>query len=163
MFADRLEVENPGGLYGRVTLDRLQEGQSTRNRLLMHLMEDVHLVENRGSGIDAMLDAMQKKGLPTPVFEDRRTAFLVRFYQVMPAEFSEEEQRIIAYVKEHGSIKRAEAQKLLEVSDRRAKYVLEKMEKARLLRQEGRQAARGEGASISITACLVPSCFEWIL
>ena len=68
MFADRLEVENPGGLYGRVTLDRLQEGQSTRNRLLMHLMEDVHLVENRGSGIDAMLDAMQKKGLPAPVF-----------------------------------------------------------------------------------------------
>ena len=139
MFADRLEVENPGGLYGRVTLDRLQEGQSTRNRLLMHLMEDVHLVENRGSGIDAMLDAMQKMGLPEPAFEDRRTAFLVTFYQVKPAELSEEEQRIIAYVKEHGSIRRSEAKKLLEVSDRRAKYVLETMEKARLLRQEGQQ------------------------
>lgn len=139
MFADRLEVENPGGLYGRVTVDNLQEGQSTRNRLLMHLMEDIHLVENRGSGIDAMLDAMQKKGLPAPVFEDRRTAFLVKFYQVMPAKLSEEEQIVLAYVKEHGSIKRAEAQKLLEVSDRRAKYVLEKMEKARLLRQEGQQ------------------------
>ena len=48
-------------------------------------------------------------------------------------------ERVLAYVKEHGSIKWAEAQKLLEVSDRRAKYVLEKMEKARLLRQEGRQ------------------------
>ena len=105
----------------------------------MHLMEDIHLVENRGSGIDAMLDAMQKKGLPAPVFEDRRTAFLVKFYQVMPAKLSEEEQIVLAYVKEHGSIKRAEAQKLLEVSDRRAKYVLEKMEKARLLRQEGQQ------------------------
>jgi len=139
MFADRLEVENPGGLYGGVTIDKLQEGQSTRNRLLVQLMEDIHLVENRGSGIDAMLDAMQKRGLPAPVFEDKRTAFLVRFYQVMTAEFSEEEQRVLAYVKEHGSIKRAEAQKLLEVSDRRAKYVLEKMEKARLLRQEGRQ------------------------
>jgi ATP-dependent DNA helicase RecG len=139
MFADRLEVENPGGLYGRVTVDKLQEGQSTRNRLLMHLMEDAHLVENRGSGIDAMLDAMQKRGLPAPVFEDKRTSFLVKFYQVMTAELSEEEQRVLAYVKEHGSIKRAEAQKLLEVSDRRAKYVLEKMEKARLLRQEGRQ------------------------
>ena len=139
MFSDRLEVENPSGLYGRVTIDKLQEGQSTRNRLLMHLMEDVHLVENRGSGIDAMLDAMQKKGLPAPVFEDKRTSFLVRFYQVKPVELSEEEQRIIAYVKEHGSIKRADAQKLLDVSDRRAKYVLEKMEKARLLRQKGRQ------------------------
>jgi ATP-dependent DNA helicase RecG len=139
MFADRLEVENPGGLYGGVTIDKLQEGQSTRNRLLVQLMEDMHLVENRGSGIDAMLDAMQKKGLPAPVFEDKRTSFLVKFYQVMTAERSEEEQRVLAYVKEHGSIKRAEAQKLLDVSDRRAKYVLEKMEKARLLRQEGRQ------------------------
>jgi len=139
MFADRLEVENPGGLYGGVTIDRLQEGQSTRNRLLVQLMEDMHLVENRGSGIDAMLDAMQKRGLPAPVFEDKRTSFLVRFYQVMTAELSEEEQRVLAYVKEHGSIKRSEAQKLLEVSDRRAKYVLEKMEKASLLRQEGRQ------------------------
>ncbi|MEI8004397.1 MAG: ATP-binding protein, partial [Methanothrix sp.] len=141
MFADRLEVENPGGLYGRVTVDKLQEGQSTRNRLLMHLMEDVHVVENRGSGIDAMLDTMQKRGLPAPVFVDRRTAFLVKFCQVMPAELSEEEQRVIGYVKVHGSIKRAEAQKLLDVSDRRARYVLEKMVKAKLLRQEGRQKA----------------------
>lgn len=124
-----------------MTIDKLQEGQSTRNRLLMLLMEDVHLVENRGSGIDAMLDAMQKMGLPAPVFEDRRTAFLVTFYHVKLAELSEEEQRIIAYVKEHGSIKRSEAQKLLEVSDRRAKYVLETMVKARHLRQEGRQKA----------------------
>jgi len=141
MFADRLEVENPGGLYGRVTVDKLQEGQSTRNRLLMASDEDVHLVENRGSGIDAMVDAMHKMGLPAPVFEDRRTAFMVTFYKVKPAELSEEEQRIIAYVKEHGSIKRSEAQKLLEVSDRRAKYVLETMVKASLLRQEGRQKA----------------------
>jgi ATP-dependent DNA helicase RecG len=141
MFADRLEVENPGGLYGGVTIDNLQEGQSTRNRLLMQLMEDMHLVENRGSGIDAILEAMQKKGLPSPVFEDKRSSFLVKFYQVKPAELSEEEQKIIAYVKEYGSIRRAEAQKLLEVSDTRAKYVLSKMEKAGLLRLVGRQKA----------------------
>lgn len=139
MFADRLEVQNPGGLYGGVTVDELKEGQSTRNLLLVQLMEDLHLVENRGSGIDAMLDAMQKRGLPAPVFEDKRTAFLVKFYQVMPAELSEEEKKVLVYIKEHGSIKRSEAQKLLEVSDRRAKYVLEKMEKVRLLRQEGQQ------------------------
>jgi molybdenum-dependent DNA-binding transcriptional regulator ModE len=65
------------------------------------------------------------------VFEDKRTSFLVKFYQVMPAELSEEEQKILAYVKEHGSIRRSEAQKLLEVSDRRAKYILEMMENAK--------------------------------
>ncbi len=140
MFADRLEVENPGGLYGRVTIDKLQEGQSTRNRLLMHLMEDVHLVENRGSGIDAMQDAMQKRGLPAPVFEDKRTAFLVKFYQKTPIEMplADEEQRILAYVKKHGFIKRADAQEMLDVNEARARYLLQKMQKAGQLRKEGR-------------------------
>jgi hypothetical protein len=73
------------------------------------LMEDVQLVENKGSGIDAMLVAMQKGGLPAPVFVDNRASFMVKFYQAMPAELTEEEQRIIVYVKEHGSIKRSEA------------------------------------------------------
>jgi predicted HTH transcriptional regulator len=119
---------------------RLPAGQSTRNRLLMHLMEDVHLVENRGSGIDAMLDAMQKRGLPAPVFEDKRTAFLVKFYQKTPIEtpLADEEQRILAYVKKHGFIKRADAQEMLDVNEARARYLLQKMQKAGQLRKEGR-------------------------
>jgi ATP-dependent DNA helicase RecG len=137
--ADRLEVENPGGLYGRVTIDKLRDGQSTRNRLLVHLMEDVHLVENRGSGIDAMLDAMQRRGLPAPVFEDKRTSFLVKFYQKTPILMSlaDEEQRIRAYVKKHGFIKRVDVQELLDVNEARARYLLQKMLKAGYLRKEG--------------------------
>jgi ATP-dependent DNA helicase RecG len=138
MFADRLEVENPGGLYGGVTIDKLQEGQSTRNRLLVQLMEDMHLVENRGSGIDAMLDAMQKRGLPAPVFEDKRTSFLV---EVLSGDdcgaFRGGAESILAYVKEHGSIKRADCQQLLGVDEIKAKYILRKMRDARLLLQEG--------------------------
>ena len=140
MFADRLEIENPGGLYGRVTIDKLHEGQSTRNRLLMHLMEDVHMVENRGSGIDAMLEAMQKRGLPAPVFEDRRTAFMVKFYQQTTTETpsANEEQKILTYVKKHGFIRRADAQDMLGVNEARARYLLQKMQKAGQLRKEGR-------------------------
>ena len=140
MFADRLEVQNPGGLYGGVTVDELKEGQSTRNLLLVQLMEDVHLVENRGSGIDAMLDAMQKRGLPAPVFEDKRTAFLVKFYQQTTTETpsANEEQRILAYVKKHGFIRRADAQEMLDVNEARARYLLQKMQKAGQLRKEGR-------------------------
>ncbi len=50
----------------------------------------------------------------------------------MPVELSEEEQKVFAYVKKHCSIKRAEVQKLLEVSDRRARYVFERMVKEKL-------------------------------
>ena len=140
MFADRLEVQNPGGLYGGVTVDELKEGQSTRNRLLVQLMEDVHIVENRGSGIDAMLDAMQKANLQPPRFEDRRTSFLVVLYNTP---IISDEERILAYVREHGSIKRADCQELLGVDEIKAKYVLRKMKEAGLLRQEGtRRGAR---------------------
>jgi len=134
MFADRLEVQNPGGLYGGVTVDELKEGQSTRNLLLVQLMEDVHLVENRGSGIDAMLDAMRKANLQPPRFEDKRTSFLVVLYN---AQAMSDEERILAYIREHGTIKRADCQQLLGVDEIKAKYVLRKMKDAGLLRQEG--------------------------
>jgi ATP-dependent DNA helicase RecG len=79
LFADRLEVQSPGGLYGNVTEDTLEEEQSTRNRVLMRLLEDLHLVENRGSGIRAMVEAMRRANLEPPRFRDRRTSFWVTF------------------------------------------------------------------------------------
>jgi ATP-dependent DNA helicase RecG len=85
LFADRLEIQSPGGLYGGVTEETLEEEQSTRNRVLMQLMEDVrvagdrHLVENRGAGIRTMIEAMRRANLEPPRFQDRRTSFLVTF------------------------------------------------------------------------------------
>lgn len=79
LFADRLEVQSPGGLHGTVSEDSLETEQSTRNRLLMKLMEDLHLVENRGSGVTAMITAMRDANLEPPRFEDRRSSFVVTF------------------------------------------------------------------------------------
>jgi len=69
-----------------------------------------------------------------------RTAFLVKFYQKTPIDvpLADEEQRILAYVKKHGFIRRAEAQELLGVNEARARYLLQKMQKAGQLRKEGR-------------------------
>ncbi len=79
LFADRLEIQSPGGLYGTVTEETLEE-QSTRNRILVKLMEDLHLVENRGSGIRAMINAMRKANLEPPRFHDKRSSFWVTFH-----------------------------------------------------------------------------------
>jgi len=79
LFADRLEIQSPGGLYGNVTEENLETDQSTRNRRLMRLMEDLHLVENRGSGVSAMLEAMHQANLEPPRFRDRRSSFWVTF------------------------------------------------------------------------------------
>ena len=73
------EIQSPGGLFGNVTEDTIEEEQSTRNRVLMRLMEDLHLVENRGSGIRTMIDAMRKANLEPPKLKDKRTSFWVTF------------------------------------------------------------------------------------
>lgn len=80
LFSDRLEIRSPGGLFSDVTLDTLEESQSTRNRRLMHIMEDLHLVDNRGSGIDKMITEMRDAHLEPPRFVDDRSYFSVTFF-----------------------------------------------------------------------------------
>jgi ATP-dependent DNA helicase RecG len=80
LFADRLEVHSPGGLFGDVTIETLEERQSTRNRRLMQLLEQQHLVENRGSGINSMIAEMREAHMEPPRFSDDRSSFTVTFF-----------------------------------------------------------------------------------
>jgi len=79
MFADRLVVKSPGGLYGPVNEHNLEEAHSTRNQLLMRLLEDFGIAEDRGSGIRAMIAAMRRSRLEPPRFRDTRDRFEVTF------------------------------------------------------------------------------------
>jgi ATP-dependent DNA helicase RecG len=86
LYADRLTVANPGGLFGAVTEDDLGgEGVlSTRNPVLVKLLQDVHLpdsdrtvCENRASGIPTMLRELRRVGSALPEFHNRITRFKV--------------------------------------------------------------------------------------
>lgn len=79
LFSDRLEIQSPGGLYGTVTTDNMDFEQSTRNRSLMRMLEDLRLSENRGSGVPAMIGAMRAAHLTPPLFDDKRSSFWVTF------------------------------------------------------------------------------------
>lgn len=78
MYSDRLEVANPGGLYGRLTVDQLGKVQpDTRNPVLVMAMESLGQTENRYSGIPRIQHAMAELGLPAPVFVNTRSNFSV--------------------------------------------------------------------------------------
>jgi ATP-dependent DNA helicase RecG len=87
MYPDRLVVRSPGGLYGPVEIDRLGQGgvSSARNALLLKLLEDVPnrtggtVVENRGSGIPAMVQSLRAAGMAGPTFRDEISFFEVVF------------------------------------------------------------------------------------
>ncbi len=81
MYSDRLEIENPGGLYGRMTLDRLGKvSADTRNPAIANAMEILGETENRYSGIPTIINAMEEHGLPAPKFESDRGIFKVTLY-----------------------------------------------------------------------------------
>lgn len=76
MYRDRLEVENPGGLYGRLTINDLgRTPADTRNPFLAASLEVMINTENRFSGIPTIKQEMQNAGLQPPVFESRRGNF----------------------------------------------------------------------------------------
>ena len=76
IFDGRMEIENPGGLYGRLTLDNLGKvGGDTRNPYIAGALEVIKVTENRFSGIPTVRAEMQKYGLPAPKFENMRGAF----------------------------------------------------------------------------------------
>lgn len=81
MYADRVEIKNPGGLYGRLTVDQLGQAQpDTRNPFLVTAMEAMGQTENRYSGIPRIRHAMEEAHLPQPIFTDSRSEFTVCLY-----------------------------------------------------------------------------------
>ena len=81
MYTNRIEITNPGGLYGRLTIDQLGNAQpDTRNPVLVTAMETLGKTENRYSGIPTIRYAMKSRGLPAPVFADSRGEFSVALY-----------------------------------------------------------------------------------
>ena len=80
IYADRLEIKNEGGLFGRTTLGGLGKIRpDTRNAVLANILEVMRETENRYSGIPTILAECEANGLPTPRFESARGAFRVTF------------------------------------------------------------------------------------
>lgn len=81
IYKDRLEVTNPGGLYGRMSIDQLGKVQpDTRNPKIATIMELLNKTENRYSGIPTIYREMRLANLPEPVFFDSRGEFVVKLY-----------------------------------------------------------------------------------
>ncbi len=100
MYEDRLELENPGGLYGRITIDDLGKASAdTRNPYLAGAMEIMIDTENRFSGIPTVVRELKKAGMPSPIFIDRRGVFKVIFYRkaVTQSKDVDMEQEILNY------------------------------------------------------------------
>ena len=82
MFEDRIEIKNPGGIYGRIKIDQLGKVQpDTRNPVLASELEVLKITENRYSGIPTIRRTMYEYNLQEPEFAEERGSFVVRLYK----------------------------------------------------------------------------------
>jgi ATP-dependent DNA helicase RecG len=134
LFADRLEVQSPGGLGGNLTVDNIVYEQYTRNPHIVRLLEDLGYVEHRGLGIDQMIRIMSGQGLESPLFQDRGSSFWVTLRRGPSAPplpdlsglgLNQRQETAIAYMHQHGRITNREYQTEFEVSERTALYDLQ--------------------------------------
>ena len=87
LYTDHLEILNPGGLYGTVTVDRLGSRglSSARNQRLSTLLEEVPypeggmVAENRGTGFLMIEALLHESGMPAPEADDDISSFSLIF------------------------------------------------------------------------------------
>lgn len=80
IYKDRLEISNPGGLYGSFPASQLGEGRpETRNGVLVNMLEMMKITENRYSGIPTIIKELKSAKLPSPEFEVKHGRFKVIF------------------------------------------------------------------------------------
>lgn len=87
LYADRLEISNPGGLYGVMTLDMLgKEGvSSSRNQFLANILESTpygdggYVAENRGTGYQTIEANLSKALMPPPMPRNAINMFKLTF------------------------------------------------------------------------------------
>ena len=79
-FSDRVEILNPGGLYGQVNTNNYRKMSDYRNPILAEAMKSLGYVERFGVGITRAIVSLERNGNPGPdfVFEDAFVSVVLR-------------------------------------------------------------------------------------
>lgn len=121
IFSDRVEVESPGRLPGRITTANIRTaGSLSRNPLLVSHLREFPFPPNldAGEGVPMMFRTMHQAGLYPPQIRSRalleREAVLVTLLnESRPTVW----EQVVTFLEQNGSIGNAELRKLMETED----------------------------------------------
>jgi len=146
LFADRLEVWNPGELPPSLTPERLREPHASipRNPLIAEPLYLARYIEKAGSGTLDMIDRCGEAGLPSPDFEERAGQFVTTIWRdwltdeaISGLGLNERQVKAVAYVKIHARITNKDHRDLTGTIIRTASRDLEELVSKGVLRKIG--------------------------
>lgn len=77
-YSDRVEIQNPGGLFGQVTPENFGSGTvDYRNPLVAEMMHHLGFAQRFGFGVPHVYRALEQNGNPEPAFDFRSTQVAV--------------------------------------------------------------------------------------
>ena len=76
-YIDRIEIQNPGGLYGDLTNEQFPHGTSYRNPILAEAAKVLGFVNRFGRGIKVAQRELERNESPLAVFDPRPSFFHV--------------------------------------------------------------------------------------
>ncbi len=125
IYDDRVEISNPGHLPPGVTPENIKTLHASRpsNPKMAQVLYKATCIENWGSGIQRMIEACVKQGLPEPeynVWADGTIVIIFRKTSISQGEQTGEQktwQRIISLMQKNPSISRREMAKILSKSE----------------------------------------------
>ncbi|MDO8494564.1 MAG: ATP-binding protein [Deltaproteobacteria bacterium] len=119
IYSHHLEVDNPGGLIQGLQLENLGNKAARRNRMLADLMQRAGYIENAGTGIARIREALQQNNNPPP--EIIAANFFTVQLKIRPKNLVDDtltdRQRILySFVAEKKSVTKTDCQKILNVA-----------------------------------------------
>jgi len=146
VFADRVEVWNPGMLPPPLTPESLRRphGSIARNPRICEALFLTHYIEKYGTGTLMMIRESLAHALPEPDFAQRGGEFTIAVWRNWLTEkvlagynLNDRKQRAIEFLKAHGSITNSQYQREFSVAKRTASLDLADLVSAGLVEKEG--------------------------
>lgn len=132
IFDDRIEINSIGGLLSSLTLNDIYNGVSeSRNPNLAELFHRLHYVENYGTGIGRILNEYDNEK-NKPIIEISENVFKItlpnrNYAKKEEFELTQQEEKIVQYLKVNNTITRENIQSILELSKSGARNILRAM------------------------------------
>jgi len=151
VFADRVEVWNPGQLPPELSFARLREPHASvaRNARICDALFLARYIEKYGTGTLMMIRECVEHGLPEPDFEQRGGEFVVTVWRdwltdrrLAELGLSDRQRQAVVFVRSHGRIGNQQYQELCSVSKPTASRDLDTLARKGVLAKIG---ATGKG------------------
>jgi ATP-dependent DNA helicase RecG len=140
LFSDRLEIENPGGLFHGLTMEDLGKRSVRRNPIIADLLFRAGFVEKLGSGIRRMQKALADNNNP-PMELSATNFFVLRFFPRINGQnldqLTTRQSRVLGFIRERKSVTKDEVAQFLNRSSDTALREIKVLSKLGLVEIQG--------------------------